>query len=463
MTQNPRAYILNLPANFGSKQMTDRAPLSEREIEILRLVATGASNKEIAAKLVISSNTVKVHLRNIFSKIGVASRTEATLYAIQENIAELPGIADSIPERVISNKDIEAADVHVVPPPVRSGRSRYWGVAVSVVLLVIALGSGVFWVASQTQPATVSASPVAAAGTSRWQQRAPMQTARAGLGAAVVNDQIYVIAGETSEGITDSIERFDPSTNSWGSLAPKPTAVADVGAAVVGGKIYVPGGRLDPDYKRISDSLEVYDPRHDQWETRATLPVPVSAYALATFEGKVFLFGGWDGARYLNSVYRYDPEKDQWSELTPMPTERGYAGASVIGNEIFVIGGFDGQKALAVNEEYSPAYENVENPWRERSSLPSGRYGAGISSISNMIYVIGGESSSGAVLPSLEYSESEDRWSAFPSLEENQWAFLATIPLGTQVYSMGGKVEGRIVDRNIMYRAIYTILLPMLP
>src|SRR5512147_3170269 len=61
----------------------DTSQISEREREILRLVATGATNQQIAYKLNISINTVKVHLRNIFGKIGVTSRTEATLYAIR--------------------------------------------------------------------------------------------------------------------------------------------------------------------------------------------------------------------------------------------------------------------------------------------------------------------------------------------------------------------------------------------
>jgi DNA-binding NarL/FixJ family response regulator len=56
-------------------------PLSQREIEVLRLVARGASNKEIAAELVIAEGTVKNHLTNILAKIDAADRTEAAMKA----------------------------------------------------------------------------------------------------------------------------------------------------------------------------------------------------------------------------------------------------------------------------------------------------------------------------------------------------------------------------------------------
>jgi DNA-binding NarL/FixJ family response regulator len=56
-------------------------PLSEREIEVLRWVARGASNKEIASELVIAEGTVKNHLTTILSKLGVTDRTEAAMKA----------------------------------------------------------------------------------------------------------------------------------------------------------------------------------------------------------------------------------------------------------------------------------------------------------------------------------------------------------------------------------------------
>ncbi len=57
--------------------------LSERELEVLQVVAAGKSNKEIADRLSISVYTVQVHLRNIYGKLGVASRTEAVTVALR--------------------------------------------------------------------------------------------------------------------------------------------------------------------------------------------------------------------------------------------------------------------------------------------------------------------------------------------------------------------------------------------
>lgn len=63
--------------------------LTKREIEILRLVAEGLFNKEIAYKLSISEKTVKNHVSNIFKKIGVSDRTQAAVYAIKNGIVKL--------------------------------------------------------------------------------------------------------------------------------------------------------------------------------------------------------------------------------------------------------------------------------------------------------------------------------------------------------------------------------------
>ena len=64
--------------------------LTEREREVLALVANGLSNQQIADSLVISERTARTHVSNILSKLGVASRTQAALLAIREGIAPAP-------------------------------------------------------------------------------------------------------------------------------------------------------------------------------------------------------------------------------------------------------------------------------------------------------------------------------------------------------------------------------------
>jgi DNA-binding NarL/FixJ family response regulator len=60
--------------------------LTPREIEVLRLVATGATNREIADSLVISDKTVARHVSNMFAKLGVSSRAAATAFAYEHDL-----------------------------------------------------------------------------------------------------------------------------------------------------------------------------------------------------------------------------------------------------------------------------------------------------------------------------------------------------------------------------------------
>ena len=70
----------------GAPKVRERSPLSQREREIVALVAQGYKNKEMAEKMFISEQTVKNHLHNIFDKLGVSDRLELALYAIHKGL-----------------------------------------------------------------------------------------------------------------------------------------------------------------------------------------------------------------------------------------------------------------------------------------------------------------------------------------------------------------------------------------
>jgi two-component system NarL family response regulator len=72
------------------KQQSTALKLTERELEVLRLVARGLNNREVAKELFISENTVKNHVRNILEKLQLHSRMEAVMYAMKEKLLDLP-------------------------------------------------------------------------------------------------------------------------------------------------------------------------------------------------------------------------------------------------------------------------------------------------------------------------------------------------------------------------------------
>jgi len=443
--------------------MTDINDLSDREREILFLVATGASNKEIAHSLYISTNTVKVHLRNIFAKISVTTRTEAAMFAVSTGLVKVGSQPGGVEHEIIQVKDRTLGGSRFASFFLPSIQQRsFWILLVAVGLILFLSAIVALFVSRGIQISSQSSanSPLVS-GELRWQEETPLPTARQGLALAVYRSQIFAIAGETEHGVTGVVERYDPESDSWTVLTPKPVSVTDIGSAVIGGRIYIPGGRLSNG--DVINLLEIYDPHLDRWTRGRSMPKSLSAYAIASFEGKIYIFGGWDGKKVFNDVYEYDPDLDQWHKRTDMPTARAYAGATVSVGKIYILGGYDGRSGLSDNEIYIPNLDNGrDHPWEQGVPLPQDRYGMGVISLADAIYVIGGIGNGDQLLPSLQFIPPSKSWWEFESPIPKLWSHLGVVPLGSYIYAIGGMLEEVPSSTNINYQAIYTILVPVI-
>lgn len=443
--------------------MTDadtQNPLTERQIEVLELVAQGATNKEIGHALSISEHTVRKHLQNIFEKLDVSSRTEATTLAYQRGWVRLPSpepAADAQTEEREAEADTLEATVPAgirVDPRVLAGAGLA-GVAVIAVLVWLL-------VTRQLTPA-IGGSGTPTVNLDRWTDTTSLSRPRTGLALTAFKGDLYAIAGETSEGPTGLAERLAPDDGEWRRLTDKPTPVRDVGAVVVGGEIYVPGGCVG-DGSPI-DSLEVYDPGTDTWSEKARMPKSVCAYAIAALEGDIYVFGGWDGGSYTQDAFTYDPDQDVWATVSPMPTARGYAGAAAIEGQIYVVGGYDGRQDLAVVEAYAPSNDQAgETSWIEHTPLPDGRAGAGVVTVQSKLFIIGGGWDAGRE-SAIQYDVRTDSWTLFPSPTAERWRNMGVTVLDTRsetrIYAVGGLEDDNYVATNREYTALYNVILPL--
>ena len=89
------ARFIKTPAVPTAAPLPIMTPLSDREMEVLKIAAKGMTNRDVAHELIISERTVQAHMRSIFTKLGVSSRSEAILYGLKRgwfNIEDLPEV-----------------------------------------------------------------------------------------------------------------------------------------------------------------------------------------------------------------------------------------------------------------------------------------------------------------------------------------------------------------------------------
>jgi DNA-binding CsgD family transcriptional regulator/N-acetylneuraminic acid mutarotase len=427
--------------------------LSEREREILQLLATGLSNKEIAAQLYLSPNTVKVHLRNIFAKLGVQSRTEATVIAIQRGYVTVPGAAapEAAPvggeavgprepfgtqDQVQSVPEPAAPAIELEPALPMRRRLILVGLALLAVLLaVIAAPRGSAQSSGQLQPFSDSTSAVTVntlqAGDSVWQPLTPMSLPRGRLATAAIGSQIVAIGGETTNGVTGLVEVWDVDRKQWKTGQTKLTPVANIGAAALGDQLIVPGGYTAAGTP--TNVVEAYNVISDEWTSLAALPAPRFAYAVTAYGDKVYVFGGWDGQGYANSTFIYDPGTNQWTTGAPLPIGRGFAGAAVLDDAIYVVGGYADDHEFDRCDRYLPKVDR----WETCAPMSVARGGLSLLPVGGRLYAIGG-GWTGYLTFNERYDPATNSWSIVPSPITGQWRGMGAAHVGNDIYALGG-------------------------
>ena len=460
---------------MSNSRISHRAPeeLSARELELLSLLVTGATNQQIARDLCISPNTVKTHLRNIYAKLGVESRTEATLHAIQHGLVPVEGqespASEDPPE--LSAEEILARSW----PSAGTPRSLGWARSMALVAAVILAAIVLLW----PGPRPVVADPQAQGDTrlfdqpgpsqtnggqealSRWRDRAQMPSPAGRFAQATHDGLIFVISGVGPEGLTDAVRVYDVAKDVWEHRSPKPTQAANIGAAVVGDRVYVPGG-LGQDGRPL-DRLEIYDPREDTWSQGPSLPVALCAYAIVAYEQGFYLMGGWDGEGYLDAVYYYDATEEAWRLEGRLSSPRGFAAAALADGRIYLVGGYDGHAEHHTTESYQPELaRSGKDPWRIHSPMRAGRAGHAVVPVLGHLYVLGG----GWEHPfsvNERYDVANDVWSTFDSPIVGEWRTLGASRIetgaGTFIYAIGGW-NGDYLSAVKTYQAFFRIYLP---
>lgn len=442
------------------------AQLSERELEILKMVATGASNQQIAHQLVISVNTVKVHLRNVFEKLGVQSRTEATTLAIQKGWVVVAENGNTPTEVAVP----PPRKTFLLPAKTQSSLTRwqqlylFGSTLIAMTMLVIPLLPKSTIIEKPNLPVIYAQPPTPVPPTPanpdnrRWSAQASMPTKRAGLGLVAFEGRLYAIGGvKDNNEATRSVDVYDPTTNKWTEGTNKPTATANIAGVVVDNKIYVPGGCTNQG--EAVKTLEIYDPREDSWRKGQALPQGRCGYGLAALEDKLYVLGGWDGQAFVDTMLVYSIKANRWeSSKTKLPRAMGYMGATTLNDLIYVAGGYDGESEFNQTYTFTPD----TGKWQQKASMQAKRGGLGLVGVANTLYAVGGGWNE-PLSTSEKYDPLSDSWTTFETPFNAQWRNLGLTAIDTKIYAVGGwnGDEQKYMDAVVSYQFLFQLFLPV--
>lgn len=456
-------------------------PLSDRELDVLNCVAQGASNKEAAQTLSISHHTVKVHLRNIYTKLEVSSRTEAVTVAIQAGT--LVGFAGSASDSAEISPDPEPPATPPAPRPappaepaalpaatVDDGprarrtplrRPLLLGVAIAATVFLIlaatwlAMRNGETLVATSATPSEPFVeTPIEA---SRWAISRPLPTAVAGVATVNVGLDLYQIGGQTADGLSNATYIFNTRDKTWLAAADKPTPVVDAAAAVLAGQIYVVGGTAEDGPTQL---VEAYSPVNDAWRAVTSLPVALSGAVAVADDNALYVFGGRDADGVsADTAFAYTPNVDSWRPLTSMSEARAYASGGLLQNQIIVAGGERDGAPLASCELYNLG----EEQWSRCPDMLLPRSRAQGAVVLDHLYVFGGSAGSDGAYSEF-FNSSDNVWQVIntPMLSESaSWTSMGTAAIETRIYAMGGRINGALSDQNYVYAPqVYQFFIP---
>lgn len=217
--------------------------------------------------------------------------------------------------------------------------------------------------------------------TLSFQNLADMSYARGAIASAIVNDNIYVSNGYTTNGDSNIIEKYNITNNTWNILNTTLAAKRFASSEMYNNKIYVFNGWGN-------SGLEIVDLTTNTVTNGAVNPFYTGNAGSAIYSGKIYTFGGsgLNGSStysYSSKFQYYDIASNTWNSLPDMPVAKETKG-KIVDNKLYVIGGFNGTNSNLIN-----VYDFTLNAWTDQYTMPVGVSGHSVAVSNNKIFIVG--------------------------------------------------------------------------